>query len=425
MAVLIGLCIIFREPVCHWLNDYVTLCFLDGFACYLFGVGIIDQHFILQISQHISSLDDRYREFEANRYQHRKKSSKTHIFSQHITGETLLKQEILGISVLFLSAWLSTLFIWINDPLNSDPFNLSNAQEIRSTINLATGFTDFLRYAPSAILVAFIRVYFRTFNAELTAFRQRYGIITRFEKLDDIEIQQSLLRNPWSVGSLNDIKTGSGQINPLNENDNPLIVNTPCRARDRTDLADQKQKDSEYVTVDLTGCSPYIVRLDISHYEFKRQLETILFPFRNMCRKLRLFFLCNLVLNGLCFVCVVISTIQSIVGTKCDINSKRPYYLHYVTEMTVYFIAWVLLMIPLAENHRALRSLNRDVKAKIVMNSPTEQLLIHHYLDSMMDASPFAVGYIAPTYSQLIAVFYVLVVVVCGQLMSYFVYSDH
>ena len=186
---------------------------------------------------------------------------------------------------------------------------------------------------------------------------------------------------------------------------------------------DEKQEEQEYVVADLTGSSPYIVRLNISHFEFKKELETILFPYRNMCRSLRLFFLCNLILNGLCFVFVVITTIKGFVDHVCDAEDK--YYLHYVTEMTVYFVGWVLLMIPLAENHRALRSLNRDVKARVVLHSPTAQLLVHQYLDSLVAASPFAIGYIAPTYSQLMAVFYVLTFVVGGQLISFFVYNSN
>ena len=37
----------------------------------------------------------------------------------------------------------------------------------------------------------------------------------------------------------------------------------------------------------------------------------------------------------------------------------------------------------------------------------------------------FVIGYIAPTYSQLMAVFYVLTFVVGGQLISFFVYNSN
>ena len=280
-----------------------------------------------------------------------------------------------------------------------------------------TDLLDFLRYTPSAILILLIRLYFTTFTAELTAFRQRNGIITRFEKADDIEVQQSLLGIP-------DIDYGDGSV-PVrhslgslqqNQNVNHVLI-TPENGVERrhSDLNQFDMRDPQF-------SSPFIVRLNISHFEFKKELETILFPYRNMCRSLRLFFLCNLILNGLCFVFVVITTLESLVHHQCHAEDK--YYLHYVTEMTVYFVGWVLLMIPLAENHRALRSLNRDVKARVVLQSSTEQVLVHQYLDSLEAASPFAIGYIAPTYYQLMLVFYVLTFVVGGQLISFFVYDS-
>lgn len=426
--------LVLHHSVCIWLNIYVTLCQFDGLVCYLFGVKIIDQQFITQISQHISFLNDCYRdaqrEDEAADHMHRRRRGKSHLFTQYVTGQTLLKQEFIKIGALFLVAWCSSLIIVFDNPWRRHLDFSDSKSAIKSMDHLiivSTAFIDFLRYTPSAILILLIRLYFWTFSAELTEFRQRYGIITRFEKFEDIEVQQSLLGiRRMGTGSSPPRVHRNGSIQSIqNEFTSPNLKMVDI------DIVDEKQEclvngnenTHELFEENMTDSSPFIVQLNISHFEFKRELESILFPYRNMCRSLRLFFLCNLILNGLCFVFVVITTIKGFVDHVCDAEDK--YYLHYVTEMTVYFIGWVLLMIPLAENHRALRSLNRDVKARVILQSPTAQVLVHQYLDSMEAASPFAIGYIVPTYSQLMLVFYVLTFVVGGQLISFFVYNQN
>ena len=86
--------------VCNWLNVHVT----DGLVCYLFGVKIIDRKFILQISQHISFLNDCYREAQSavRSPEHHQRKGKRHIFTQYITGQELLRREFVKIGVITL-----------------------------------------------------------------------------------------------------------------------------------------------------------------------------------------------------------------------------------------------------------------------------------------------------------------------------------
>ena len=42
-----------------------------------------------------------------------------------------------------------------------------------------------------------------------------------------------------------------------------------------------------------------------------------------------------------------------------------------------------------------------DFKAKVTLKNHVEKALIHDYLDSLVDGSPFNVGSINPTYSKL------------------------
>eukprot|EP01084_Bolivina_argentea_P091530 164767_1 len=451
--------IIFRDTVCIWLNIYVTICQIDGLICFIFGMIKINDVFILQLSKHISYLDEFCRQTNTNISSQQlyaspskkllKKNSK-YIFSQFISGQKLLKREITIISILFFFAYVSALVI-VFDIFDTRWSNLikpgnDNHDTIDYMLIIITDVLDFLRYIPSVILILLIRLYFSTFSSELTAFRQRHDIITRFEKLDDIPPQQSdirknisLVSNVTNVGS--DIPTEPYQIiqndsNPnlnqidenkeqkTNHNEIPVDIQSSNLATNpKSSVGCINNRPRNLGSVDFPVNCGYLVILDMTHYQFKNEMETIIFPYRNMARNFRIFFITYLTLNSLCFVFVLITTIKGFSSDECDANNV--YYLHYVTEMTVYFVGWVSLMIPLAENHRKLRSLNRDVKSKIVFKNATEQILIHQYLDSIVSASPFAVGYIMPTYSKLGFVFYVLFSIVGGQLLSFFLYNSN
>merc|ERR1711937_246097 len=155
----------YKDSLCLYLNIYLTLCQIIGLICYIFGIYKIDENFIRETSQHMSRDNI--------------KNNRKHIFSE----KYILNKEICCISFLFLFAYSSALIIIIDIfPGKKGDNDHDDDDYIYYIIIIVTDLIDFLRYTPSAIIILFIRLYFNTFTSELTAFRQKHGIITRFEK---------------------------------------------------------------------------------------------------------------------------------------------------------------------------------------------------------------------------------------------------
>ena len=162
----------------------------------------------------------------------------------------------------------------------------------------------------------------------------------------------------------------------------------------------------------------YITSTEVTHYEFKHEFQKILHSYRHLCNKLSLFVGIYLFVNSLCFIFVSITIIKLSSSSECNINGK--YYVHYILELVLYFLGWIAIIIPFAENHRLLRSFTRDIIATKVFNNQLDQILIQQYLQSCVDASPFSVGYINPTYSRIFLIFHAVFIIVGGQLISFY-----
>ena len=407
-----------RKTVCIYLNIYVTLCQIEGLVCFLFGIWIINERFLYELSQHISFLNHQY-------HQMRERQSAGYIFSQYITGQTLLKQELIIAACGLVAVWGTSLLV-VFDGSSFD----SIFKDIIKIIVVGSDIFDVLRYTPTLVLIALIRIYFKTFSAELTAFRRRHGIITRFEATDEPQVHDSLIRIPIDSAVNNQRREwniSSSLRIPKREHREQRLEHRKSTSAVEQYAVNEMDAFTEYVIMNLKDGSPFVIRLNVTYYEFKNELETIIFPYRRMCRSMRHFFISYLILNTICFALMVVTTIKSITGHECDAcifcadGYHNTYYIHYVTEISVYFLGWVLLMIPLAENHLKIRSLQRDIQAKVVLESQNDQILIHQYLDSIISASPFCVGYLQPTYAKLLWVFNVVIFTVGTHVAALFV----
>ena len=218
-----------------------------------------------------------------------------------------------------------------------------------------TSVVDILRYISVFFVIAVIRIYFKSFKNQIIRFRDKYDIISR-----------------------SPMKYYNSYINFKTSN-----------------------------------------RIDIDSNVFINHLECILFKYRRLCNHFRSLISIYLFLNVTGFILIVFSTILGpFVSRDTNCNKMVYFLIHYIIEMLTFFVGWILLVIPLCENHILLENLSNDFKSKIRMNNLLHKIIIHDYFDSLLIYSPFAIKDIQPKYSKLVIMLYVIIFTVGFQIIN-------
>ena len=304
-----------------------------------------------------------------------------------------------AIVACYVSGWCIILYLFKHD--------IGKAKlEVRMW--LTTDLLDFVRYIPVIIVIFIISIYLKTFDVNLQWFRGEfnYNIQRRFDKNINIIDEKANINSHVSIYSHN----------------------------------------------------------EINYLEFKSKLEELLHPYRIASQKLLPFLSIYLILNVAAFLIFLISIVvnasnmndnnhhahsttstdsyndndgnksdsggkQFLIETQCW-NEIGYSYIHYICEFFASFIGWFYLSYLMTKNHNSLRSLQRDFKQKVIIVADNnnninvghvDQCLIENYLDCLVDASPFAIGYVQPSFAKLMLIIYVIFGVLGLDLFEYLV----
>lgn len=363
---------------CVYLNLYLIIIQLESLAIFIFGVILLNNQFLKELFQHLS-----------------------------IIGETnawlIVKKETI-IAILWISINYGSGYIGIND--GGHGATVDGINDIWAFLWYYSCITDFIKYIACFVSILLIRTYFNTFPFKLQWIRIKLDVMRRNTFYNDIEKENV---SQYEMEMLNNNRSRSSVFRPnlarSSINSSLPINRLPSQSNNPALGGHQRRKT-------------YITKSEITHFEFKHEFQKILYLYRNLCNKLKFFVVIYLILNSLCFIFVSITMIKLSSSSECNINSK--YYVHYVLELIMYFLGWIAIIIPFAENHRLLRSFSRDVIATKVMDDPFDQILIQQYLNSCVEASPFSIGYMTPTYFRIFTVLYAVFIIVGGQLISFY-----
>lgn len=405
-----------HDGYCVYLNLYLIIMQVESLAIFIFGAIHIDHKFMKELFQHLSIIGI-------------EKSSK------------LIRREIY---VAFL--WIATNYISGYIGITDGGFGATvhGINDTWAFLWYYSCITDFIKYISCFASICLIRLYFNTFPSKLEWIRKRLDVLRRNTYYPEANMPKKAINldkkieiahiSQYELEMMSD--NGSDHLEP-NEKNGQHEIRSNRSSVFRPNLNTSLQNDHLVIplqasmrsnvggTTGNTGYrsqhrrrKTYITKSEITHYEFKHEFQKILYLYRNLCSKLKFFVVTYLVLNSLCFIFVSITIIKLSSSSECNINSK--YYVHYILELILYFLGWIAIIIPFAENHRLLRSFTRDVIATKVFNNQLDQILIQQYLQSCVEASPFSVGYINPTYSRIFIIFYAVFIIVGGQLISFY-----
>eukprot|EP01084_Bolivina_argentea_P263866 446781_1 len=134
--------------------------------------------------------------------------------------------------------------------------------------------------------------------------------------------------------------------------------------------------------------------------DIKKDINAILQDYRNMMLKKR--FTLWISIYMFCNIISIILFWASILSSNCSQTKKEmwPHYVHYTTELVVYFFAWIFLIFPMYRCDKALSSLVADIITKIEYYG-YEYIATVLYLHEIVNQSIFSVGNWKITFNRL------------------------
>lgn len=199
----------------------------------------------------------------------------------------------------------------------------------------------------------------------------------------------------------------------MNSN-NELLNKKEKRQRKTTSKSSNKNKTSNVaneIELNVDNNLPFV----LNHSNFMTDMNELFAPFNAISKIFTVWITVFLMFNVATYLLLLIATYYLITDpnndNSCEIHSA--FYLHYWLELVSFLFAWLLVIEPLASNHRVLVRFRNWFGCHTIVKcnnfqdnkmlqlhhiALTEKMLIQEYLATITrHCSPFCIGPFAPT----------------------------